>query len=108
DKTVAEDECLILRHGLRCGRMPGWPIALLCKNEPVESIRRQRQQISELADRRKQRAIVQFNRYAISVFREIKFNRLWTMRDIRNAEDRLVFVFTQIGENLAILRIKKA
>ena len=84
-QAVANDHRHKFRQRLGCRRVPGRPIARRRQREPVEAIRRQSQQISQFADRRKQRAGIELHRNAASELRQVEFDRLRAVRDIGDA-----------------------
>src|SRR5438552_18486656 len=62
----------------------------------------ERQEIGQLSDRRECRPADQLYRNTSLVFGEIELDRLCRAREVGHAQDDLVAVFAQIGEDLAI------
>ena len=70
--------------------------------EPVEAVRRQRQHVRQIADRRKRRAAEQLERHASFEAREVELDRLRGAADVGDAKDRFVAELAQVREDLAI------
>ena len=85
--------------GAPCGRR-----FVAAELEPVEAVRRQREQVSELSDARECRTAQEFDRCTSRKFVQFEFYRLRRARHIDHAENRLIFIFAQICEHLAVLR----
>ena len=107
-EIAAQDDRMIFGHGFGGWRVPGRPIALLGEDEPVKSVGRQCEQIGELADRRKRRAVVELDRNPAHELRNVELDRLRTVRDIRYTQNGLALVFAQISQDLPVLRIEEA
>ena len=106
-QAVANDHGRKFRHRLGSRGVPSRLIALRRQHEPVEAIRRQSEQVGQLADRRKHRSGIELDRNAPGKLRQIELDRLRAVRDIGNAKQRVVSVFAQIRQDLAVLRIKQ-
>ena len=106
-ERVAHDDRLVFGHGFRCRCVVGWPVIRLRKEEPIETVGRQRQQVGQLADRRKLRVSIKLDRHASLELRQVELDSLRRARQIGDAEDGGVFVFAQISEDLAIFRIQQ-
>ena len=75
--------------------------------EPEEAIALQRQHIRLLADLREDAAAQHLDDLAAAELGKIEFQRLGRARQIGDAEDYLAFPQPQIGDHLAVGRVKK-
>ncbi len=90
--------------------MPRRQLRFLGQQEPEEAVRRQREQVAQLADRRENRTADDIDRHAPLVSGEIEFHGLSIAREIADAEDglrRLAVDFPQVSENLTVAGIKE-
>ena len=82
----SQNDRLIFGHGFRCGRMGRRPARLLISQmKPIETVRRQREQIGQLTDRWECRATIQFDRCAARELRQLEFHRLRRPRHVGDA-----------------------
>src|ERR1700739_1794149 len=85
------------------------PVGLLCRRQhkPIEAVRRQSQKVGQLADGRKKRSRIEFDRNAAGELRKVELNRLRTVRYVGDAQYRVVLVWAQIRQYLAVLWIEQ-
>ncbi len=76
----------------------------LAKLEPVEAIRRQRNHIGQLADRRKVSAPEHLQRDTILPRRKVELGGLRRARQVGDAKDHLVAILPDIGQHAAVDR----
>ena len=76
--------------------------------EPIEAVRGEGQQIGQIADGGKRRPAEHFHRHSALERRQIEFDRLGRARQIGDAQDAVIAVLAQIGEDLAIAGLQKA
>src|SRR5262249_22919100 len=64
DEIATHNQGHVFGHGLGSRRVPGWRFGAFGEQEPVETVRWECQQISQLTDRRKESAGVELDWYA--------------------------------------------
>jgi len=104
---IAHDERHELGQRFGHGLVPMRHHLLIRQKKPVEAVSVERQQVGQVADRRKVRAAEQLDRDAAPEAREIKFDGLRGTRQVDDAQDRLALVFPEVGENLAVAGIQE-
>src|SRR5262245_55299250 len=77
------------------------------QSEPIEAECRNRKKVTQLADRREQRAAIELHRYAPRELRQIEFYGLRTVRQICHAQQRIIVNLAQVSEHFAVLGIKE-
>src|SRR5262245_46668540 len=75
--------------------------------EPEKAVTLQRQQVRQFAYWRKAAAPEQLDRLAAAPVRKVELDRLRRAREIGDAQDDFVAMAAQIGDDLAIGRIKE-
>ena len=98
DRAVLQRQYILVpgrRHGI--GR----------QLEPIEAVRRQRQQVRQIADRRERNAAEHLDRYASLEGRQIKLYRLCRLREVEHRQDHVVAVLAQIGQDLAVAGLQE-
>ena len=88
-KTSPQHKRAVLDEGRRRRRTPCRRRFVLAELEPVKAVRRQRQQIRELADHAERRTARQFDRRSSREFVQFQFDRLRRSRDVRHAKNRV-------------------
>jgi hypothetical protein len=75
--------------------------------EPEEAVRRQREEVRQLADRREGGAPGHLDRHPAAKAPQVELHRLRGARQVRHAQDRLAVELAQIGEHLAVARLEE-
>src|SRR5215213_2872566 len=96
-KATPQDEGLKLEQLLRRFRSPLGTVSFRRQVEPVETIRREGQQVGELTDWREWRRARHLNQNPAGKGREIEFDRLRRAGQVCHAQDRLALMLAQIG-----------
>ncbi len=104
-ERVAHDHRDEVGKRFRDRLMPARHFGLLRQEKPVKAVGRQRQQVGQLADRRKRRATEQLQGHAARIGLQIELDRLRVARQVDHAEDRLARMGADVGEDLAVARI---
>ena len=105
--AVAQHQGDELRQRRRRLVVPLGRLRLFFEQKPVEAVFGERQQVGEVADRRKPGTSGKFERHAAPERRQIQFHCLGRAREVDDAQDRLAVVGAQIGEDLAVARIQE-
>ena len=82
--------------------VPGGRLGVRGQLEPVEAVGREGQQIRQVADRRERGPPQHFDGNPALERSQIEFHRLRRARQVGHAQDRVIAVFAQVGQDLAI------
>ena len=88
-------------------RMPRRRLGIGGEAEPVERVRRQREEVRQVADRRKRRAAHELHGDAALEAPQVELDRLRRAREVGDAQDRFVRILAQVREDLAVARIQE-
>src|SRR3954449_11098871 len=75
--------------------------------EPEEAPRRERQEVWQLADPREARAAEHLLRVAARILAQIELDRLCGARHVVDAQDDVVLVAADVGEDLVVRRLQR-
>ena len=82
--------------------MPRRRLGLAAEAKPVERIAGEREQVRQIADRRKRRPPEQLDRHGALVFHEIELDWLSGARQVRHAQDGVIAVLAQVHQHVAV------
>ena len=92
------------RRGLQA---PARRLRLVGEQEPEEAVCGQREHVGQVAGRRERLAAGQLDRHRAAPRRQVELHRLRLAREIVDAEDALVLMLADIGEDLAVVGIEE-